>query len=176
MTTNMFKVGDWVQFGDKFGRVKEITFFNTKFRSPQGEQHIIPNENITAQDVTNISRGRYRNDLLISIDYDSNIDSVIQICDKELQQMTAPDSDTLIDAYDPTSVKEFGDSGIILSVKVWLNNPSPALLNQTQTTVFNRLHTRFNEEDISIPFPQRVISERGDIETGPNTSQQESDE
>lgn len=160
MTTNMFKVGDWVQFGDKFGRVKEITFFNTKFRSPQGEQHIIPNENITAQDVTNISRGRYRNDLLISVDYDSDLDEVINICDDELQKITAPESDTLIDAFDPTSVKEFGDSGVILSIKIWLKNPSPALLNQTQTTVFTRLHKRFESEGISIPFPQRVISER----------------
>lgn len=160
MTTNMFKVGDWVQFGEKFGRVKEITFFNTKFRSPQGEQHIIPNENITAKDVTNISRGRYRNDLLISVDYDSDIGEVLTICDDVLQEVTAPESNTSIDAYDPTSVKEFGDSGIILSIKIWLKNPSPALLNQTQTTVFQRLHERFEEENISIPFPQRVISER----------------
>lgn len=160
MTTNMFKVGDWVQFGDKMGRVKEITFFNTKFRSPQGEQHIIPNENITAKDVTNISRGRYRNDLLISIDYDSDIEEVISMCDEELQEATGPESNTLIDAFDPTSVKEFDDSSIVLSVKIWIKNPSPALLNQTQTTMFTRLHQRFEEENVSIPFPQRVISER----------------
>jgi len=160
MSTNMFKVGDWVQFGDKFGRVKEITFFNTKFRSPQGEHHIIPNENITSQDVTNISRGRYRNDLLISVDYDTNIDKVVKICDSELKEITSPGSNSSVDAFDPTSVKEFGDSSIVLSIKIWLKNPSPALLNQTQTTVFSRLHKRFEEENISIPYPQRVISER----------------
>jgi len=110
--------------------------------------------------VTNISRGRYRNDLLVSIDYDSDIDTVISICDDELQDITSPDSNTSIDAFAPTSVKEFGDSGIILSVKIWIRNPSPALLNQTQTTVYHRLHKRFEEEGISIPFPQRVVSER----------------
>lgn len=162
MGTNMFKVGDWVKFEDKFGRVSKITFFNTHFYSPHGELHIIPNDSLTSQNVTNISDGKYRNDLLVSVDYDCDLDRVLRICDEELQKLKDDDDCKIITGFHPTSVKEMGDNGIILSLKVWLDTPTPNFLNQSQTEVFTAIHERFDEEDIAIPFPQVTVSERPD--------------
>lgn len=160
MSTNMYKVKDWVKIGDKFGQVRKITFFNTHFKSPQGEKHIIPNNNITENNITNLTQGQYRNDLLVSIDYDTDIKEAISICDEELSTISKSDEENAIVGFHPTSVKEMDSSSIELSVKVWINPPTPSTINQTQTVIFDRIHTRFNEENITIPFPQRTISNR----------------
>lgn len=160
MGTNMFRVSDWVEFGDKFGRITKITFFNTHFQSPQGEHHIIPNDKITSQRVTNVSRGKYRNDLLISVDYDCDLERVIDVCDGVMGELVNSDEVSVISGSRATSIKEFDDSSIVLSVKAWVDNPSPRNLNKSQTIVFTRLHERFQEEDIDIPFPQMTISQR----------------
>lgn len=161
MGTNMFKVGDWVILDDNFGMIKKITFFNTHFRSPQGETHIIPNDSITSNNVTNISRATYRNDILVSIDYDEDITRVLDICDDVLADLARPDSEyEAISGFQQTSVKEFDDSSIVLAVKFWIDKPSPVIINQSQTIVFTRLHDRFKDEGVSIPFPQMTLSSR----------------
>lgn len=163
MTTNMFKVGHWLNVEDKFGRVQKITFFNTHINSPQGEKHIIPNDSLTAKNVTNISeRGKYRKDLLISIDYDSDISEALEICDETLSELESSDDrkHKAIIGHQRTSVKEFGDSGIQLAIKIWIDNPTPTIINETQTVVFNELHQNLRDSDIPIPFPQMTLSYR----------------
>lgn len=160
MSTNMYKVRDWVKVGDKFGRVRKITFFNTHFKSPQGEKHIIPNNNITEDKITNLTQGQYRNDLIISIDYATDIENAIQICDEVLSDISKSEDESAIVGFHPTSVKEMSESSIELALKVWIKPPTPSTINQTQTIVFNQIHKRFKNENITIPYPQRTISER----------------
>jgi small-conductance mechanosensitive channel len=157
MATDMYRIGDWVQFGEKFGRVKQITFFNTKMRSPQGEQHIIPNDTVTATDITNLSQTRYRNDLLIGVDYQDDAERAIDICDRVVQDLSEVPHNNIVEAQ-PTSIKSFDDSSVTLSVKVWLKNPSPSVINQSQTDVFLEIKSAFEEEGLTIPFPQQTIS------------------
>lgn len=163
MTSNMFKVGDWLQFEDKFGRVTKITFFNTHFSSQKGEKHIIPNDSLTAKNVTNISsKGKYRKDLIVGVDYDCDLGQVIDICNDELSDLSSDSNQGSIVGFQQTSVKDFSDSCIELAIKVWIDNPTPMVINQTQTIVFKRIHKRFEEEDIEIPFQQMTISHRSE--------------
>lgn len=159
----MFKVGEWLQFEDKFGRVTKITFFNTHFSSHKGEKHIIPNDSLTSKNITNISAvGKYRKDLLIGVDYDCDIEKVIDICNDELADLKSDSTEGSIVGFQPTSVKAFEDSCIELAVKVWVDTPTPMSINKTQTTVFKRIHKRFKEEDIEIPFQQMTVSHRSE--------------
>lgn len=161
MTSNMFKVGEWIQFEDKFGRVTKITFFNTHFSSHKGEKHIIPNDSLTSKNITNISeKGKYRKDLIIGVDYDCDLEQVIGICNNELADLKSDKTHGKIVGFNPASVKEFDDSCIELAVKVWIDSPTPMAINQIQTTVFKRIHSRFKEEDVEIPFQQMTISHR----------------
>jgi small-conductance mechanosensitive channel len=160
--TNIFRVGEWVQFDGNFGRVTDITFFNTKFRSPQGEVHVVPNEALTSQSVTNVSRGKYRVDLLVGVDYSVSIDRVVSICDSEMSSLKKSDENGIVVGFQPTSVKEFDDSSIVLALKVWVDNPTPTMINQAKTMVFSAVHERFKKEDMQIPFPQITISDRSD--------------
>lgn len=160
MSTEMFRVGDWIEFGDKFGRVKQITFFNTKMISSQGEIHVIPNDRITNTNLTNISQSRYRNDIIIGVDYETDIKKAIAVCDKAIQELSESSKNNNISSYQPTSINEFDDSSITLAVKTWLKNPSPQIINHAQTEVYLKLKEEFEKENITIPFPQRTVSDR----------------
>ncbi|MGZ0746584.1 MULTISPECIES: mechanosensitive ion channel family protein [unclassified Haloparvum] len=159
ISTSVFRVGDWVKIDQRFGQITQISLFNTMVRSPQGETHVFPNDDIIARDITNLGKGRYRNDVLIGVDYETDIDHVRAVCDDVLEDLTTDDGNN-VDGYHPTTVKDFDESQITLSVKMWVAEPRPMAINSAQTTVFTNLQDRFADERITIPFPQRTISER----------------
>lgn len=159
ISTDVFRVGDWVKIDNRFGQITQISLFNTMVRSPQGETHVFPNDEIVARDITNLGKGRYRNDVLIGVDYETDIEHVTAICDSVLEELTSEEGNS-IDGYHPTTVKDFDDSQIEVSVKMWVDEPRPMAINRAQTTVFSRLQQQFADEQITIPFPQRTISER----------------
>ena len=75
-----YKVGDWIQLGDKFGRVSEIMIFNTKLITPGQKVLIVPNSKITDDVVTNYSeKGVIRLEIDIHIPYEENWKEVRQI-------------------------------------------------------------------------------------------------
>lgn len=158
-STDVFRVGDWVKIDDRFGQIEQMTLFNTMMRSPQGETHVIPNDEVITRDITNLGKGRYRNDVLVGIDYDTDIDRARVICDEVLEALTA-DRSNAIDGYHPTTVKDFEDSQITLAVKMWVEEPRPMVINHAQTEVLSTIQAEFEEAGIAIPFPQRTISDR----------------
>jgi len=170
MSTDMFRVGHWLEFNDRFGRVQKITFFNTHIISPQNEKHIIPNEAITNENMTNLSGegALYRVDLLASISYEENIDEVIQVCDDELKQLEENNATQIVYKHGETTVKEFDDSGITISLKAWIKKPNPYRINKVKTTVIGGIHERFKQENIKIPYPHRTIVSEN--ETSSSTS------
>lgn len=159
ISTSVFRVGDWVKIDQRFGQITQISLFNTMVRSPQGETHVFPNDDIIARDITNLGKGRYRNDVLIGVDYETDIEHVTTLCDGVLEELTIEEENS-IDGFNPTTVKDFDDSQITLSVKIWVDEPRPMAINRAQTTVFATLQQRFADEQITIPFPQRTITER----------------
>jgi|GEM_PF-2502110 len=163
ISTSVFRVGDWVKIDQRFGQITQISLFNTMVRSPQGETHVFPNDDIIARDITNLGTGRFRNDVLIGVDYGTDIRRAVAICDAVLEELTIEEGNS-IDGYHPTTVKDFEDSQIELSVKMWVDEPRPMAINSAQTTVFAEIQQQFAEEQITIPFPQRTISERDLVE------------
>lgn len=120
---------------------------------------MFPNDDLTARDITNLGSDRYRNDLLIGVDYETDIDHAITVCDSLLEELSTDDT-TLVDGFHPTTVKDFDESQITLAVKMWVEEPRSQAINQAQTTVLSHLHQRFTDEEIEIPFPQRTLSDR----------------
>lgn len=75
-----FKVGEWIQIDDKFGKVEEIGIFNTLLLTPGNKTLIVPNAKITDDVVTNYSKkGIVRLELSIHIPYNEDFPLVKQI-------------------------------------------------------------------------------------------------
>ncbi len=75
-----YKIGDWIQLDDKFGRVEEIGIFSTNVLTPGNKILIIPNSMITESVVTNYSeKGKIRLELEVTMPYDESFPFVKQI-------------------------------------------------------------------------------------------------
>ncbi len=75
-----YKVGDWVNIEDKFGKVEEIGIFNTVVITPGCKTLIVPNSKITDSVVTNFSnKGVVRLEAKISMSYEESYPKVEKI-------------------------------------------------------------------------------------------------
>ncbi len=88
LTLKPYKVGDWIQLGDKFGRVEEIAIFNTKVITPGRKVLIVPNSKITDDIVTNYSeKGVIRLEIDVHVPYETNWQKVKQILHEAIYQV-----------------------------------------------------------------------------------------
>lgn len=65
-----YKINDWIEVSDKFGKVEEIGVFSTKILTPGNKTLIIPNSKITDDIVTNYSeKGMVRLEIDVTMPY-----------------------------------------------------------------------------------------------------------
>jgi small-conductance mechanosensitive channel len=99
----------------------------------------------------------------VGIDYDSDLAEVtkitLDVAQAVLQEETVADS-----GYQPRAVfDEFGESSV--NFKVWLRAISWEGHFKLKDAFIRRLHARYQEEGIKIPFPIRSIDMRSPSET-----------
>ena len=157
MFSRPFEIGDWVEIGERDGIVTGITVFTTRIQTFDGEYVMLPNDEVSGQPITNRTRkGRLRIEVEVGIDYDHDPGHAA-----ELARETVKDLDRILNVPTPQVVgKRFGDSAIVLGVRVWIDNPSARRMWRARTAVIEALTDAFAEEGIKIPFPQRELMGR----------------
>ncbi len=109
-----YRVGDWIEVGEKFGKVEEIQIFNTLLGTPGKKLLIIPNGQIIDNIVTNFStKGSTRIELQVSMPYAESFPRIKEIIIKELN--TIPK--VLKDPAPEVGILEFDSHNIILAVR-----------------------------------------------------------
>ncbi|MGI9550378.1 MAG: mechanosensitive ion channel family protein, partial [Aurantibacter sp.] len=88
LTLKPYKIGDWIQVEDKFGRVEEIGIFSTDVLTPGNKILIIPNSKITDSVVTNFSeKGVIRLELEVTMPYEESFPRVMRIIEDALKEV-----------------------------------------------------------------------------------------
>jgi len=168
MFSRPFTIGDWVQIGEAEGVVTDITIFNTRLENFDGEFQVIPNDMVTNQTVTNRSQKgllRLRQD--VGIDYDDDPDEAMEAAMAAMQRV-----DDVVDAPAPQVIpKGFGDSAILLELRYWIDHPTPPRKWRTVSAVVREVKTAFDEAGITVPFPQRTLSDRPEATEGVVTAE-----
>lgn len=154
-----FELGDWIRVDDQEGVVTDITVVNTRLRTFDDEVVIIPNDVVTSTDVVNRSRrGRLRLNVDVGVDYEVDVDRAIEVAEDAMAEV-----DLLLDRPEPHVVlTEFGPSSVVLRLRFHIDDPSARKMWRTRTRVMSAVADHFAEEDVTIPFPQRELSGRGD--------------
>lgn len=163
-----FKVGDRIEVvgPQHIGIVEDITLRHTVIRDFQNRRIVIPNSVMGSQIVINANLydeliKRYVD---FSVDYSTDVDFVTEIIRAEcMKHPLHIDNRTLeqIENDDPivdVRLIEFGPSEMKFRAYVWAANPGDAF--NLHTDLNKAIKKRFDQEGISIPFPQRVISYR----------------
>jgi small-conductance mechanosensitive channel len=166
MFSRPFEIGDWVEIAGKEGFVTGITIFNTRLQTVDAEVVVVPNDEVTSESVTNYtSRDRLRVRVPVSVAYDTDLERVRSVAIEAMETL-----DDVMEAPTPTAVQtDFGDSGIGLELRFWIDRPSPRKRWLTQTTVVQAVKDAYDEAGITIPFPQRTIGSRSDTELDVST-------
>jgi len=144
-------VGDFVEAGGTMGTVTEISIFTTILNTPDNKKVIVPNSNVMSGNITNFSaNGTRRVDLVAGIGYGDDIDKAKSV----LEGILAADKRVLKDPAPTVAVVEMADSSVNFVVRPWVNGADywDVYFDITET-----IKKRFDEEGISIPFPQQDV-------------------
>jgi small-conductance mechanosensitive channel len=162
MFSRPFTIGDWVEIGEAEGVVTDIGIFNTRLENFDGEFQVIPNDMVTNKTVTNRSQKgllRLRQD--VGIDYEDDPAEAMEVAREAMQ-----DVDDVVDAPAPQVIpKGFGDSAILLELRYWIDHPTPPRKWRAVSAVVREVKSSFDDAGITIPFPQRTVSNRPDEAT-----------
>ena len=147
-----FRAGEYVDLGGVAGTVLSVQIFSTTMRTADGKIIVIPNGKIIAGNIINFSREpARRNEFIIGVAYDSDIDQVKQILTNIIQS----DDRILKDREMTVRLHELGASSINFIVRVWSKSGD---LQNVYWDVLERIKREFDAAGISFPYPQMDVN------------------
>ena len=146
-----FNVGDTIVVGNTTGVVDEIGLFVTEMHTFDNIYVVFPNSKVWGDKIENYTRNSTRRvDMEFGIHYDDDIDKAMRIIKEEL----GGDERVLAEPEPLIAVGTLADSSVNIRVRPWAETANVWPLRYDLT---KRIKQRFDEENITIPFPQRDI-------------------
>ena len=146
-----FVVGDFIEAAGTMGSVVEISIFTTVLTAPDNKKVIVPNAQVMGGNITNFNaNGTRRVDLVAGISYGDDIDKA----KGALEGLLAADARILKTPEPTVAVVEMADSSVNLVVRPWCTGADYWDVYFDTTEAIKK---RFDEEGISIPFPQQDV-------------------
>ncbi|MEO0548169.1 MAG: mechanosensitive ion channel domain-containing protein [Pseudomonadota bacterium] len=149
-------VGDYVSLdGEGPGKIIQMNARATILEMFDGRWVVVPNEDFIVGRVTNYSDSGSANryDVTFSVSYDTDINRIPAIV-----EAAAASHPQVLDAPDPPDceLQAFGDSGVEFIVEFWVNGIDDGK-NKFRSDVMFLIWNALKENEIEIPFPQRVV-------------------
>jgi len=146
-----FDVGDLVEAGGVKGRVNHMSLVNTTFLTLDNQRLVVPNNLIWQTVITNVTAQTTRRiDLMFGIAYGDDIDKA----EKVLREIVMEHEAVLDDPEPNIKLHELGESSVNFIVRPWVKTDD---YWDTYWEITRAVKLRFDEEGISIPFPQRDV-------------------
>jgi small-conductance mechanosensitive channel len=159
------KPGDVISLGDTFGWIETLGARYASVVTRDGKEYLIPNEDLITSQVVNWSHSNQfvRLDINFGTAYSDDPHKV-----RKLAIEAARSVDRVLSSRAPVChIVGFGDSSVDYVLRFWILDPTGGLTN-IRGNVFLALWDSFQENGISIPFPQRevrMLGEATDAET-----------
>jgi small conductance mechanosensitive channel len=151
-----FKIGNRIEVGGLRGKVEAISFSHTRLRTREGKTLFIPNKLLLATIINNFHFTPTRRVLVkVSIGYKDDLLKAKQL----LKEIMESDSRVREKPAPNVYVMELGDNGVLLYAVCWVENLKYLRVRSDMT---ERVKLRFDEEGITIPFPQLDVHMDGD--------------
>ncbi len=156
-TDRPFRIGDWIEWQGNSGVVEDISFRVTRVRTFDNELLTVPNNVLTGDVIKNpVAKKTLRLKFVFGIDYGDDVERATEIIVEEAEKNEA----ILDDPAPSVRLTELADSYVGLQSRIWIDDPSRADFVKTRADYVKAVKARFDEEGISIPFPQRTVSGR----------------
>jgi len=146
-----FDVGDVIEAGGVSGNVGQMSLVNTTINTFDNQKMVVPNNLIWQSVITNRTSQRTRRvDLMFGVSYDDDVEKVEQV----LTEIVSAHESVLEDPPPSIRLHELADSSINFIVRPWVETSD---YWDTYWDITKQVKIRFDEEGISIPFPQRDV-------------------
>ncbi|MBT8218946.1 MAG: mechanosensitive ion channel family protein [Bacteroidia bacterium] len=145
-----YKVGDWVEVSEKFGRVTSIQIFNTIIETPGSKTLIIPNGKVTDNIITNFSTiGRIRLELEIPIGYEESFPKI-----KKIILDALGDYDKILEpSKTQVGLVSYDSHNIVVSVRPYIQ---PDDYWEATFSIHEQIKTAFNQHGIKMAYSEGV--------------------
>lgn len=148
------KPGDVISLGDTFGWIQTLGARYASVVTRDGKEYLIPNEDLITGQVVNWSHSNdfVRLDIYFGTAYGDDPHTV-----RKLAIEAAKSVDRVLAYKAPVChIVGFGDNSVDYILRFWIKDPTGGLTN-IRGNVYLALWDAFQENNISIPFPQREV-------------------
>lgn len=146
-----YRVGDWVEAAGVAGSVVQVQVLTTILNTADNKQIVIPNGQIMSSIITNYNANSTRRvDMVIGVSYGDDIDKVRNT----LRDVVYADSRVLRNPECQIAVSELAESSVNFVVRPWVQ---VADYWDVKFGLTEAIKKRFDQDGISIPFPQRDV-------------------
>ena len=146
-----FRVGDYISGSGVEGSVSDIHIFSTILNTPDNKTIVIPNFNLTSNNVINYTnQERRRIDLSFDVAYNTDIKKVKNIIERIFKE----DSKILEEPTPIIGLNTLGDNSMQIVAKPWVRTED---YWDAYYELMEKTKQKFDENEIEIPFPHRVI-------------------
>lgn len=146
-----FRLGDWIEVDGISGSVKEITLFYTKLNTFGNQLAVLPNGDLSNDNVINYSgEGIRRDAITIRLTYGSDIKAAKKVLLELLQEQ----EDILKDPAPAVVVGDLTESSIDLSVRFWAANE---VFWDRRWYTLEHAPARLEAVGVTVALPQREV-------------------
>jgi small-conductance mechanosensitive channel/CRP-like cAMP-binding protein len=148
-----YKVGDWLQVGDRFAEVMEINWRSTRLCTNDNIYLDIPNNEIVRTTIINLHYPTEVHAMRIRIGVDYNVPP------NRVKDALARAAQSAKNVLPNPPVKvflvEFGDHAVTYEIKYYMGNH--ARINETNDAVRTNVWYELKRQRINIPYPIRTL-------------------
>ena len=146
-----FKAGDFIEAAGVLGVVETLNVFSTQLKTGDNKTVYVPNGKLIGDNIINYStKPTRRIDMVIGVSYDADLSHVKKV----LEGILAKESRILEDPTPTIGVLELADNSVNFAFRPWVN---AADYWGVHFDLHAAVKTRFDEEGIGIPYPQRDV-------------------
>lgn len=146
-------VGDWIKVGSQEGIVKNIRIRATELETFDKSSVLIPNSSILSGEVVNITKPNRLGRIIVSVgvSYDSDMENVRKI----LLNCIKKTDGILSDPEPRVFMTEFADNCVQFEARLYVEDVGTCAV--IRSSLMFSIWNTFKENNIEIPFPQRVV-------------------
>ena len=148
--TRPFKIDDYIEVEstDVAGTVEDIQIVCTKLRTPDNKVIYVPNGTLSNSNIINYSeKDTRRLDFDFAISYETDFEKTREIVTK----ICSSHSLVLTDPVPMVRILDYGDSGVKITARVWVNNSDYWTV---KFDILESIKKGLDENKISIPYNQ----------------------
>ncbi|MDI9276847.1 small-conductance mechanosensitive channel MscS [Pantoea sp. EABMAA-21] len=150
VTFRPFKTGEFVDLG-VMGTVQNVQIFSTTLKTVDGKIVVIPNGKIIAANIVNFSREPIRrNEFIIGVAYDADVDKVIEL----LREVVEADERVLKEMGIQIGLNELAASSLNFVVRCWSKSGD---LQNVYWDLLKNFKRALDAKGIGIPYPQMDV-------------------